>query len=79
MEYCNHPTCYESEETCTIYEEPTDHNDKGWIAVCGKHVDLSKDGVTVHMSDHSGIVDVANAEILQALENDEDKLRANLS
>lgn len=76
MEYCCHPTCYESEETCTIYKEPTEHNDKGWIPLCGEHVDLSKDGVTVLLSEHSCDAAVANAEILESLKNAEDSLRA---
>lgn len=47
MEYCSHPTCYKSEEKTTLYKEPTDHNERGWMAVCRKHVDVKKDGVTV--------------------------------
>lgn len=64
---CSHPTCYDSDETATIYKEPTEHNDKGWIPVCGEHVDLSKDGITVLMSENAGAAQVANAEILESL------------
>lgn len=54
-----------------MYKEPTEHNEEGWIPVCGEHVDLEKDGVTVLMGEYSGVADVANAEILTALQNDE--------
>lgn len=66
-ELCSHPTCYESSDNATIYKEPTDHNERGWIPVCGKHADLSKDGVTVLMSDDPDPAEVANAEILGSL------------
>lgn len=43
---CSHPTCPTTEETGTMYKEPTEHNDRGWIPVCGDHVDPTKDEVT---------------------------------
>lgn len=71
---CSHPTCYESDKTATIYKEPTEHNDKGWFPACSEHVDMSKDGITVLLTENSGAAQVANAEILTALQEAEAEL-----
>jgi hypothetical protein len=63
--YCSHPTCYESEETATMYAEPTDHNEEGFMATCGEHTDFSKDGIEVLKV--TGAASAANAEILASL------------
>lgn len=59
-----------------MYKEPTEHNDRGWFPVCGQHVDMSKDGITVLLTENSGAAQVANAEILAALQDAEDELEA---
>lgn len=68
---CSHPTCYESDESTTMYKEPTDHNERGWFPVCGQHVDLSKDNITVLMTENSGAAQVANAEILSGIKKNQ--------
>lgn len=63
---CSHPGCMETEETATMYKEPTKHNERGWFAVCGQHADFTKDGVEViHTGDAA---EVANAAILSTLQ-----------
>jgi len=54
-----------------MYKEETDHNQKGWMAVCGSHVSEQKcrDGkVTVIMSSTNKAAEAANAEILKGLQ-----------
>lgn len=63
-EYCSHPGCFEDSESATLYREPTDHNDRGWIAVCGEHADLENEGTEVIVNDAAS---AASAEILSGL------------
>jgi len=66
--YCSHPTCYESEETATMYREESNHGDD--FAVCGQHVSEQKcrDGkVTVIMSSTNRAAEEANAAVLAGL------------
>lgn len=66
MTECSHLTCYDTDDDVTMYKEPTDHNDKGWMPVCGKHCDFTKDGVEV-----LSVNDVSSAiseEILASLQ-----------
>lgn len=66
--YCSHPTCYESEETATMYKEPTEHNEKGWMPVCGSHLSREKceqKRVTVLST---GAAAEANAAVLAGLD-----------
>lgn len=62
--YCSHPTCYKNSEDSTLYKEPTEHNERGWFAVCGEHADLQKEGVEVIVNDAASEL---SGEILKSL------------
>lgn len=63
---CFHPGCTATEESATLYKEPTPHNDRGWFPICGQHADFDKDGIEVL----DGPAAELSAEILAALKNE---------
>jgi len=66
---CSHPTCYESEETATMYKEESNHGSA--FPVCGDHVSEQKcrDGkVAVIMSSTNRAAEEANAAVLAGLQ-----------
>jgi hypothetical protein len=61
--HCANPGCTESNETTTMYREPTGHGES--FTVCGRHADFDKDGLEVIVEDAAS---EASAEILNALQ-----------
>lgn len=56
-----------------MYKEETKHNNKGWMAVCGKHLSKQKceEGrVTVLMSGETSAAEAGNAMVLKGLKDD---------
>lgn len=68
--YCSHPGCYNSDDDGTLYKEETKHNEKGWMAVCGRHLTREKcenGRVTVLMSDEPDEAEVANEVVIAGI------------
>jgi hypothetical protein len=60
---CSHPTCYETEDTTTIYVEQAHFDEDVEISVCGKHADFDK----VHRTIVNDAASAVSNEILKAL------------
>lgn len=61
---CDHPTCYSTENDCTIYRVQSRHG-AGEFEVCGEHlIEREVDRAEAIVTDASS---AANAEILEGL------------
>lgn len=65
---CSCPGCYNTDDDGTMYKETTKHNEKGWMAVCGKHLSREKceEGRVTVLT--TGAASEANAMTLAGIE-----------
>lgn len=64
---CDHPTCYRTENDCTMYDVQSRHGE-GSFTVCGEHLierDVDRAEAIV-----TNAASAANAEILEGLKSD---------
>lgn len=65
---CSCPGCYNTDDDGTMYREETPHNEKGWMAVCGRHLSRKKvEEGKVTVIDQNRAADAANALTVAAL------------